>query len=602
MTEKNLGTEAIRWDLSCFYTGIDDPRIERDVELCIRLMRHFKKTFNGKLSSLLGEAITAYEKLVMLEEKIFVYLFLLKSKDQTDEAVKTKLDQCEKNFRRETGECLTFFRHELTRLPDAHINRQALSNTTVAFHLSWISDVRKLKPHLLSEEVEVAISKRSLFGSESWSKFYEETEAELLFHFEGKRLTQNEILDIASEDPDEKRRAEALATVNETLGKQFAPLAAQTLNTVIGEKQIEDRERGYKHPMEARNKENGVPDKAVEALHRTTGTVGAELARRYYLLKSKFLKKYPLAWSDRNAPLPFKSTNIIPYPEALALVLGAYESFSLALADIIREMIAQKRIDAHAGRGRHSGAFNYPLVLPGNVPACFTFMNYLGTEGDVMTLAHELGHAIHGILAGKAQGVLMQSAPIALAETASIFGEMTTFNFLKAQLMKKGDVRAVMALNMEKLGSIMNTVIRQISFSNFEQRVHTTPRRLSVQEFNAIWLEETKKIYGDMFTYKDCEYLWTYIQHFHRPFYVYGYAFGELLTQSLYANQTMFPKEKFEEMYLDLLRAGSSRGVKDLLAPFNLDPERGEFWEDGFKPVEALLRETETLATENNLI
>ena len=232
-------------------------------------------------------------------------------------------------------------------------------------------------------------------------------------------------------------------------------------------------------------------------------------------------------------------------------------------------------------------------------------MNYLGTERDVMTLAHELGHAVHGILAGESQGVLMQRAPIALAETASIFGEMTTFNFLKARLIKNGDKKALIALNMGKLSDGMNSIVRQISFSNFERRIHAVKNRLSVSELDAIWMEVTKEFYGDdgeVFTYENCEHLWSYIPHFHNPFYVYGYAFGELLTQSLYASQGKFKKEKFEALYLDLLRAGSSKGAKELLAPLGLDPTRAEFWEEGFRPIKALLDETEKLSAECGLL
>ncbi|HEY4486688.1 MAG TPA: M3 family oligoendopeptidase [Candidatus Paceibacterota bacterium] len=599
-TNKKLKTDTIQWDLSCFYAGVDDPQIEKDTELCVQKIQQFDKKFRGKLSADLGNALKAYGEINMLKDKIFIYLFLLKSLNQNDEAVKTKLDVCEKKLQFEESEHLVFFTHELTRISEHAIQKLVKKNKIVAFNLPWIKDKRRMKPHLLSEEVETALMKRSLFGPDSWSRFYDEVDSNLAFLWEDKSLTQNELLLIVNDDPDKSRRARALAVFNETLGKQFAALSAQALNMIVGLKQVEDGDRGFKTPMEARNKENKIPDIAVNALHEATITIGGPLVRRYYSLKGQHLGIQPLAWSDRNAPIPFKNTEHIPYPEAIALVLEAYESFSPTLAQIIRDMIREKRIDAHAKPGRSSGAFNFPAVLPGDIPACFTFLSYMGTERDVMTLAHELGHAVHGILAGKAQGVLMQSASTALAETASIFGEMTTFNFLKERQKSRGNKKMLIALNMNKLSDSANSIIRQISFSNFERRVHATKNRLSVSELNAIWMEVTQELYGkdgDVFTHEHCEYLWSYIPHFHDPFYVYGYAFGELLTQSLYATQEGFKKKEFEKLYLDLLRAGRSKSPKELLEPFGLDPTNPDFWKLGFQPIDTLLTETEILSS-----
>ncbi len=604
-TPQALGTENIRWDLSCFYAGINDPQINTDVELWIEKAQYFEKVFKGNLSTQLGNALDVFAELQELENKIFGYLSLLKTLDETDEAVKTKLDVCQRQIQIATGNYLTFFKHEITRLDEECIRVQTEHDETVEFHATWIADVRKQKPHLLSEEVEGALVKRSSSGPSSWSQFYDEVEADLQFKLNHKRFTQNEILHIANDDPDPKCRAQALKVFNRTLGKQFAKLSAQTLNMIVGAKQTEDSERTYPHPMSGRNADNKITDDAVEALHDAVLKHGAPLAQRYYKLKGRLIGIKPLAWSDRNAKIPFTSTTVISYPSAIQMVLEAYASFSPTLSEIIKEMIREKRIDAPAVPKKHSGAFNAPMILPNNTPACFTFLNYSGAERDVMTLAHELGHGVHGILAGNAQGVLMQSAPIALAETASIFGEMTTFNFLKRRAEAGGNKKALIALNVGKLSDVVNTVIRQISFSNFERRVHSIKNRLSVPELNNIWMHVTKELYGEdgeVFVYKDCEYLWSYIPHFHNPFYVYGYAFGELLTQSLYAVQSHFQKEEFERLYLDLLRAGNTKDPKELLAPFGLDPTRLEFWAEGFKTVEALLTETEQLSAAYGIV
>jgi len=600
-TAKTLGTEDIRWDLSCFYKNISDEQIKADATAWEKLAKKFEKDFKGKLNTRLGKAIQAYIELDELGNKIMSYLFLMKSLDETNEDVKTKMDELQKIMGRVSGQYLTFFDLELARLPKKHTATQARTNKVVAFHMPWIEYVQQTKPHLLDEAVESALAKRAMFGPSSWDRFYNEEEALLQFPFEGKILDQSQILHVLETARESSRRAEALKVFNEGLQGNFARLSAETLNMIVGLKQVEDRERKYPHPMAARNKNNKIPDGAVLALHEAVLSEGARLAKRYYTLKGRMLGIQPLLWSDRNAPLSLeKSTELIPYPEAIGLVLAAYESFSPTLRLIIEDMVQNKRIDAPRVPGKASGAFNAPLTLPPHTPACFTLLNYLGTERDVMTLAHELGHGVHGILAGQTQGALMQQAPIALAETASVFGEMTTFNFLKKRVSDTNNAEKLLALNMGKLGDMVNTAVRQISFSFFEQEIHTSPRRLSVSDFIEIWKRVTEKLYGKdgtVFSYKDHEYLWAYIPHFHEPFYVYGYAFGELLTQSLYAARDKFTKEEFEKLYLDLLRAGSSKGPKELLKPFGLDPTNPDFWKLGLTPIDTLLGEAEALAS-----
>jgi oligoendopeptidase F len=316
-----------------------------------------------------------------------------------------------------------------------------------------------------------------------------------------------------------------------------------------------------------------------------------------------------LRWSDRNAPLPFADTTVVPYEKAISTVLAAYESFSPTLTGIIEDSIASRRIDVPATTGKRGGAFNCSFVLPGNRPQSFTFLNYLGSNHDVMTLAHELGHGVHGILAGEAQGPLMFQAPIAYCETASVFGEMTTFSFLRKQLAEKGDNSALLALMTQKIEGMLNTVVRQIGFSNFERRLHgmnaeytewDDPKKLSAEELDVLWLATAKELYGEdgeVFTYENASHLWSYISHFHRPFYVYGYAFGELLTQSLYAQQSRLGS-RFEPLYLDLLRSGDTKSVFEILQPFGLDPTEETFWGDGIRvSLEAMISEAEKLAT-----
>jgi oligoendopeptidase F len=455
--------------------------------------------------------------------------------------------------------------------------------------------------------VEAALTKRSPFGPSSWHEFFDECEADLRFDHEGETKNLTEMLELLTTSKDAAERAEVQKSVNDGLGGYFAKYSAQTLYMVVGKGAVEDKERNYRHPMEARNKENRIPDAVVDALHGAVKNVAGPLARRYYRLKAELLGMKTLKWSDRNAPLPFADTTVVPFDQAMTTVLAAYESFSPTLTGIIRDFISAKRIDAPATKGKRGGAFNCSFVLPGNRPQSFTFLNYLGSNHNVMTLAHELGHGVHGILAGEAQGPLMFHPPTAYCETASVFGEMTTFNFLKKRLAKERDSTALLALITQKIEGMLNTVVRQIGFSNFERRVHgmdaayaewKEPKKLSVEELNGLWLATAKELYGEereVFTYEDASRLWSYVSHFHRPFYVYGYAFGELLTQSLYAQQARLGS-RFEPLYLDLLRSGATKDVVELLQPFGLNPTEETFWAEGIRvSFEPMIAEAEKL-------
>ncbi len=402
-----------------------------------------------------------------------------------------------------------------------------------------------------------------------------------------------------NDDPNRIRRRRALKVLNDGLGGSFAKYAAQTLWQTAGSSTLENKERGYKHPMQGRNMSNRIPDEVVEALHEAVTEVAGPLARRWYRLKAKLLGVKRLAWSDRNAHLPFEDKSLVPFEVAQhEIVLPAYRSFSPTLAALIEEMVEKKRIDAPAGPNRESGAYCYSTVLPDGASVSFNFLNYKGSKRDVMTIAHEEGHAVHGLLAGAAQGILQQHAPMAYAETASVFGEMTTFEFLRAR-MPKDDPKASLALVAGKIDDMLNTVVRQISFSNFERALHGAGKKLAPSDLDAIWMDVTRTMYGkdgDVFDYADMSHLWAYVSHFHRPFYVYSYAFGELLTQSLYAKRDAYG-EKFEPLYLDLLRAGSTKDAVGLLKPFGLDPTDPKFFADGITgSLGKLVAEAERLA------
>ncbi|MBI5420906.1 MAG: M3 family oligoendopeptidase [Parcubacteria group bacterium] len=614
MAKNSTGAEHVRWDLGILYSGLDDPQIDADVHTLVEKCKNFSIVYRGKLRETLSGAILDYAEMSMLQDKIMLFLYLNQSTNVADVAIKAKIAEVERIMSEISGEYMTFFMIELVALDDEVLTNCYATNPLVARHRSWIEHCRVFKPHLLSEPVESALIKRSPFGSGAWSEFFDELEADIEGEFQGEKKTLTELLHLLSESKNKDERTKLLQVINDSLKGTFAKYSAQTLYMVAGATSVENRERSYKHPMEGANKSNQIPDTVVDVLHETVNRVAGPLARRYYRLKAALLGLPILGWGDRNAPMPFSDTTTIPFDTAKGIVLAAYESFSPTSAELVKTFFDQNHIDAPGIRGKRGGAFNYSVVLPGSTPVSYVFLNYLGSSRDVMTLAHELGHGVHGLLAGKAQGALMFHAPTAYCETASVFGEMTTFNFLKEQLVLEGDKKSLLALVMGKIDDVINTAVRQISFSNFERRLHgmdssyqtwSEPKKFSVEELNVLWLETTKELYGvdgDVFTYENADHLWSYISHFHRPFYVYGYAFGELLTQSLYAKQAVIG-DRFEPLYLDLLKSGSTKNVIELLAPFGLDPTRETFWVDGIdNGLGAMVLKAEALAHELGLL
>lgn len=613
MGKTKTGAEKVRWDLNFLYPGIDDPQIDKDVEKFAEMAKKFHADHNGKLSQTLGKAISDYSEIEMLGSKINIYLGCTLSVDVSNAKVKAKKADVERIFAAILGEFISFFHLQIIELPDAELEKFYESDAVVAKHRPWIEHLRISKPHVLSEPVEAAIVKRSPFGPGAWSEFYEEVESDLVFKYKRKEKTITEMLNIMTVSKDAEERFRAMTMINEALGGYFSKYSAQTLYMVSGSSAVERRERNYRHPMESRNKDNRIGDAVVDALHNSVLEAAPALIQRYYRMKAAHLGLKTLRWSDRNAPMPFADTSVIPFKEAMEIVVVAYENFSPTLAEIVRKMFAEKRIDAPAMKNKQGGAYNCSAVIPGNIPVSLNFLNYLGSSESVMTMAHELGHAVHGILAGQAQGVVMQDTPIVYCETASIFGEMTAFNFLKKRLADNNDKKSLLALLMRRADDILNTSVRQISFSNFERRIHgmdrdfkswTEPKKLSPEELNLIWLEITKSFYGEdgeIFIYKNMERFWAYISHFYRPFYVYGYAFGELLTQSLYAAKDKFGND-FARLYLDLLKAGGTKNATELLKPFGLDPSDEKFWSSGImNGLGSIIEEAERLSAELNI-
>lgn len=598
--------EQTRWDLSLLYSGIDDPRIDHDIELLTSKAKQFFEVYRGNLKTMLSQAIRDYSEIDMIQTKLSAFPFLLQSTDVTDTRVKEKSAHIELTCSQISGAYFSFLDVEINSLDESILEAFYKNDPFVLKHKPWIEHIRIFKNHILSEDVESALTKRSPFSAGAWDDFFDEFEADLVFHFDGEQKTLTEMLNYLQIEKDRTRRAEILKIINDGISGMFSKYSAQNLYMITGSTALETRERDYENPMEHRNMANKVSSDVVDALHRAIMEHGSRITKRYYRLKAKALGIETMAWSDRNAPLPFADTSHVSFADAFSIVHKAYQSFSPTLAEFIKTMAAEKRIDARIEKGRRAGAYNYSGVFPNQTPASFTFLNYQGTSRDIMVLAHELGHGVHGMLAGKEQGPLMFHAPIAYCETASVFGEMTTFNYLRAELKKKNNKESLQSLVFEKLDDIINTTIRQISFSNFERRIHgmnasyttwETPKKLSTGQLDAIWLEVTQELYGkegELFTYENANHLWAYISHFHRPFYVYGYAFGELLTLSIYAKQKELG-DTFEPLYLDMLQSGNTKNVVELLKPFSLDPRTKEFWNNGIQELEKIIDFAETL-------
>ena len=541
----------------------------------------FCETYKGNLATQLGDAVAAMREIDKLSSQLFAVLYFFKSQNTSDQNVQRAMGQISEAFATLTANYLQFFEHEVAKLNQADYDRQVAAHPVAKHHKPMLDRIRKEAKYMLDEPIERALSLRSPFGPSEWDEYFDEVEASLRFNFGGKKLTIIEILNILSEDRDPAVRRRALKSLNKELGKGLAPVMARAYNVTMGKKLVEDRERGYAHPMAARNIGNMVSDEVVDALHKAVSTEGAALAQRYYKLMAKWLGKKKLSWADRNAKVPLADDRLIPWDECKKTVIAAYSAFSPTLGKLVAEQLNSTRVDAPSYPGKESGAYNYSIETTKGVRS-YTLLNYNGSARDVATTAHELGHGVHGLLAGAAQGAMMMQAPMAYAETASIFGEMLTFNYQMSQAKNDREKLALLG----KMSDFLNSVCRQISFSNFEQKCFAARAegKLTVEQFNQIWADVTTEMYGaegDVFTYGDTDHLWCYVSHFLRPFYVYAYAFGELLTQSLYAYKDQVPN--FEEKYLDLLRAGGTKDAVELLKPFGLDPTDPNFWVQGIR-------------------
>lgn len=598
---KNTGAdlgELPTWDLSVFYRGLDDPRIEADLAQLKKDAGVFATHFRGKIGGIVGEkaggdalaaAIVDFEAIEDRAGRIASYAGLLFASSSTvPEHARFYGDV--QSALTEINSDLLFFGLELNALEESEIDDLAKTSAGFARYLPWVRDLRLHRAHDLTNELEQLIQDKSLTGRAAWVRLFDETMARMRFEIEGEDLSLEQVLDRLS-DADRARRREAVEALADRF-QQDLPLFTHITNTLSKELDVDRKWRGYDDVATARHIANRVEAPVVDALALSVQKAYPKLSHRYYALKAKWMGFERLETWDRNAPLPDEETDLIPWDRAKEIVLGAYRDFAPELAALAEPFFDRGWINAAPREGKAGGAFSHPTV-PSAHP--FVLINYMGRTRDVMTLAHELGHGVHQLLAAD-QGALMADTPLTLAETASVFGEMLTFKRLLAAT-KDPAVRKIMLAS--KVEDMLNTAVRQIAFYTFERRVHQARAKgeLTSDDIGRIWMEVQSESLGPSVNLSEgYENFWCYIPHFiHSPFYVYAYAFGDCLVNSLYA---VYEKsdEGFAERYFDMLKAGGSRRHKELLAPFGLDASDPEFWKQGLSVIEGFIDELETLS------
>jgi oligoendopeptidase F len=580
------------WDLSDLYAGRDSEALARDLARLAEDAEAFRERYQGRLADLsgaaLGAAIATYERLQEQSGRIMSYASLIHAGSLTDPDIGRFFQTMQERIN-EISTKLLFFTLELNRLEDPNLEAKE-ADPSLARYRPWLRDTRAFRPHQLSDEIEKLLHEKYVAGRAAWTRLFDETIADLRFPVRGKELTEAEALDLLSDrEPDVRR--EAALSIGEVLAKNARTFALIT-NTLAKDKEIEDRWRGFARPISSRNLANFVEDEVVDALMAAVRQSYPLLSHRYYKLKARWFGVEQLPFWDRNAPLPEDEDRLIPWREAEETVLSAYGAFSSELAAVGGRFFAARWIDAPVRPGKASGAFAHPTV-PSAHP--YLLLNYQGRVRDVMTLAHELGHGVHQVLAAR-QGYLMADTPLTLAETASVFGEMLTFRALLARETEPQRRKIMIAAKVEDM---LNTVIRQIAFATFEIRVHDERREaeLTPDRLGEIWLAVQRDSLGPALRLDDpYRHYWSYIPHFiHTPFYVYAYAFGDCLVNSLYAVY-QDAHRGFAEKYLELLRAGGTLRHRELLAPFGLDAADPSFWTKGLSVIAGFIDELEELS------
>jgi oligoendopeptidase F len=584
------------WNLSDLYPAIDAPEVTRDLDRLDVECVAFESDYKGKLAERtageggglwLAGAVKRYEAIDDLAGRLSSYAGLVHAGDSVDPVISKFYGDVSERLTNASVHLL-FFALELNRIDDAVIE-EAMRNVELAHYRPWIEDLRKDKPYQLEDRVEQLFHEKSQSGYAAWNRLFDQTISALRFKVSGKELAIEPTLNLLQDRDGAKRKAaaEALAKTFKANERTFALIT----NTLAKDKEISDRWRGFKDVADSRHLNNRVEREVVDALVSAVRAAYPTLSHRYYRLKAGWFKKKKLPHWDRNAPLPFAAAGAIGWGDAKHMVLSAYRGFSPDMAAIAERFFTDRWIDAPVRPGKAPGAFSHPTT-PSAHP--YVLMNYQGKPRDVMTLAHELGHGVHQVLAAS-NGALMAPTPLTLAETASVFGEMLTFRRLLAETKSAKQRQALLAGKVEDM---INTVVRQIAFYTFERAVHTERKggELTAGRIGEIWLSVQGESLGPAIDIRPgYENFWMYIPHFiHSPFYVYAYAFGDCLVNSLYGAYE-HAQAGFAERYLAMLSAGGTKHYSELLKPFGLDAKDPQFWNGGLSVISGMIDELEEM-------
>ena len=580
------------WDLSDLYASEDAAELQADLTWLKQSCIDFSNDYEGKLAQLNADemlkAVERYEAIDIIAGRIMSFAGLRYYQLTTDpERAKFMSDMQDKLTEHTTK--LVFYGLEFNRLDEEALSKLLSQNTALARYKPVFDRMRAMKPYQLSDEMERFLHDQSVVGAAAWNRLFDETVASLVFTIDGEDLPLEAAANKLSEQDRDTREAAAREIAR--VLRENTSLFARVHNTLAKEKEIEDRWRKMPTPQTGRHLSNHVEAEVVEALRNAVVAAYPKLSHRYYALKAKWLDLETMQIWDRNAPLPIEDDKLVDWTAAQEMVLSAYAEFSPEMAEIAKQFFTKSWIDAAVKPGKAPGAFAHPTVTTVHP---YVMLNYLGKPRDVMTLAHELGHGVHQVLAAQ-QGELLSSTPLTLAETASVFGEMLTFRKLLAAAKTPQERKVLLAGKVE---SMINTVVRQIAFYDFECKLHAARAEgeLTPDQINAIWMSVQGESLGPVFEFMDgYETFWSYIPHFvHSPFYVYAYAFGDGLVNALYAVYEEGDTE-FQAKYFDMLRAGGSKHHTELLAPFGLDASDPKFWDKGLSMISAMIDELEAM-------
>ena len=580
------------WDLSDLYASEDAAELQADLTWLKQSCIDFSNDYEGKLAQLNADemlkAVERYEAIDIIAGRIMSFAGLRYYQLTTDpERAKFMSDMQDKLTEHTTK--LVFYGLEFNRLDEEALSKLLSQNTALARYKPVFDRMRAMKPYQLSDEMERFLHDQSVIGATAWNRLFDETVASLVFTIDGEDLPLEAAANKLSEQDRDTREAAAREIAR--VLRENTSLFARVHNTLAKDKEVEDRWRKMPTPQTGRHLSNHVEAEVVEALRNAVVAAYPKLSHRYYALKAKWLGLETMQIWDRNAPLPIEDDKLVDWTAAQEMVLSAYAEFSPEMAEIAKQFFTKSWIDAAVKPGKAPGAFAHPTVTTVHP---YVMLNYLGKPRDVMTLAHELGHGVHQVLAAQ-QGELLSSTPLTLAETASVFGEMLTFRKLLAAAKTPQERKVLLAGKVE---SMINTVVRQIAFYDFECKLHAARAEgeLTPDQINAIWMSVQGESLGPVFEFMDgYETFWSYIPHFvHSPFYVYAYAFGDGLVNALYAVYEEGDTE-FQAKYFDMLRAGGSKHHTELLAPFGLDASDPKFWDKGLSMISAMIDELEAM-------